>query len=101
MRFQTDQQVHTQKKFQMPNIDPLLDNIAQVVKSDKSNLTLFSTLDLRYAYSKIPLDKRTREQCNFSLIGDNATGAYQFQMEFYGLTDMPVKIPEKSRFSTY
>ena len=34
-------------KYQMPNIELLLDNIAQVVKSDKSKQTLFSTLDLR------------------------------------------------------
>ena len=72
----------------MPNIDLLLDNIAQVVKSDKSNQTLITTLDLRYAYSQIQLDKTTREQCNFSLIGGNATGTYQFQRGFYGLTDM-------------
>ena len=31
----------------MPNIDLLPDNIAQLVKSDKSNQTLFTTLDLR------------------------------------------------------
>ena len=34
-------------KYQMPNIDLVLDNIAQVVKSDNSNQTSFSTLDLR------------------------------------------------------
>ena len=78
-------------KYQMPNIDLLLDNIAQVVKSDKSNKTLITTLDLRYAYSQIPLDKTTQEQCNFSLIGGNATGTYQFQTGFYGLTDMSVE----------
>ena len=50
----------------MPNIDLLLDNIAQVVKSDKTKQTLFSKLDLRYAYSQIPLDQQTREQGNFS-----------------------------------
>ena len=78
-------------KYQMPNIDYLLDNIAQVVKSAKSKQTLFSTLDLRYAYSQIPLDKTAREQCKFSLIGGNATGTYQFQTGFYGLTDMPAE----------
>ena len=62
-----------------------------MVKSDKSKQTLFSTLDLRYAYSQIPLDKTTREQCNFSLIGGNATGTYQFQTGVYGLTDMPAE----------
>ena len=56
-------------KYQMPNIELLLDNIAQVVKSDKSKQTLFSTLHLRYAYSQIPLHKTTKEQGNFSLIG--------------------------------
>ena len=53
-------------KYQMPNIDLLLDNIAQVVKSNNSQQTLFSTLALRYAYSQIPLDKTTREQCYFT-----------------------------------
>ena len=47
-------------KYQMPNNELLLDNIAQVVKSDKSKQTLFSTFDLRYAYSQIPLDKTTK-----------------------------------------
>ena len=78
-------------KYQMPNIELLLVKIAQVVKSDKSKQTLFSTLDLRYAYSQIPLDETTREQCNFSLIGGKATGTYQFQTGFYGLTDMPAE----------
>ena len=65
-------------KYQTPNIDLLLDNVAQVVKSNDNQQTLFSTLDLRYAFSQIPLDKSTQEQCNFSLIGSIATGTYQF-----------------------
>ena len=69
----------------------MLDNIAQVVKSDKTKQTLFSKLDLRYAYSQTPLDKSTRDQCNSSLIGGNATVTYQFQTGFYGLKDMPAK----------
>ena len=75
----------------MPNNDLLLDNIAQVVKSEKSKQTLFSTLDLRYAYSQIPLDKTTREKYNFSLIGVNAMRTYQFQTGFHGLTNMPAE----------
>ena len=34
------------------------------------------------------MDKTTKEQCNFTLIAGNATGTYQFQTGFYGLTDM-------------
>ena len=75
----------------MPNIDLLLDNVAQVVKSDKPKQTLFSTLDLCYAYSQIPLGKTTKEQCILSPIGSNATGTYEFQTGFYGLTDMPAE----------
>ena len=78
-------------KYQMPNIDLLLSNIAQVVKSYKTKQTLFSKLDLRYAYSQIPLDQPTCELCNFSLIGSNATGTYQFQTGVYSLTDMPAE----------
>ena len=62
-----------------------------MVKSDKTKQTIFSTLDLRYAYSQMPLHKTTKEQGNFSLIGGNATGAYQFQTGFYGLRDMPAE----------
>ena len=75
----------------MPNINSLLDNIAQIVKSGKTKPTLLSKLDLRYAYSQIPLDQKTRKQGNFNLIGSNATGTYQFQTGFYGLTDMPAE----------
>ena len=78
----------------MPNIDLLLDNVAQTVKFDTKEQTMFSSLDLRYAYSEIPLDKKTREQCNFSRIGGNATGTYQIQTGFYGLTDMPAEFQE-------
>ena len=46
-----------QNKYQMPNIDLLLDIIAQVVKLNKNQQTRLSTLDLRYAYSQLPLDK--------------------------------------------
>ena len=45
----------------MPNIDLLLDNIVQVVKSDKSQQTLLSTLDLRYTYSQITSDTNKLE----------------------------------------
>ena len=38
-------------KNQMPNIELFMDKLVQVVKSDKSKQTLFSTLDRRYAYS--------------------------------------------------
>ena len=80
----------------MLNIDLLLHNIGQVVQSDKSNQMLFSTLDLPYAYSQIPLDKTNREKCKFTLIDGNATGTYQFQTWFFGLTGMPAEFQKAS-----
>ena len=46
---------------------------------------------MRYAYSQIPLDKPTQEQCYFRLIGSNTTGTYQIQTGFYGLTVIPAE----------
>ena len=38
------------------------------------------------------MDKTTRDQCTFSFFDGNATGKYQFQTEFYGLTDIPAEL---------
>ena len=43
-----------------------LDNIAQIIKTDKKQKKLFSTLDLRYAYSQFPLDIETKNNCNLA-----------------------------------
>ena len=42
-------------KYQMPNIDVLLDSVAQSAQErhNKPGTTLFSTIDLRYAYSQV------------------------------------------------
>ena len=76
-------------KYQMHNIECLMDNIAQSIKqSSNEGQILFSTIDLRYTYSQIPLDEDTANQCNFNIIGGQATGTYRFNTGFYGLTDM-------------
>ena len=89
---QINKSIH-KNKYQMPNIEVLRDNIAHSAQegTNKPGTTYFSTLDLRYAYSQLPLDETTRTQCNFSIIWGRATGTYQFQTGFYGLTDMPAE----------
>ena len=76
----------------MHNIDCLMDNIVQTItqSSDEGQL-LFSKIDLRYAYSQLPLDKDTTKQGNFNKIADQATETYRFSTGFYGLTDMPAE----------
>ena len=79
-------------KYQMHNIECLMDNIAQsITQSSNEGQLLFSTIDLRYAYSQLPLDEDTANQCNFNIIGGQATGTYRFNTGFYGLTDMPAE----------
>ena len=47
-------------KYQMHNIDCLMDNIAQTITESSDEVKeLFSTLELRYAYSQLPLDEDT------------------------------------------
>ena len=86
-----NQAIH-KNKYQMQNIDCLMDNIAQSIsESSHEGEVLFSTIDLRYAYSQLPLDEATAKQCNFNIVGGQATGTYRFITGFYGLTDMPAE----------
>ena len=48
----------------------------------------FTNLDLKNAYSQLSLDNFKRSQCNFSLVGGEITGKYQFLTGVYGLGDM-------------
>ena len=79
-------------KYQMPNIDTLIESISQQMSAPASqNITYFSTIDLKYAYSQLNLDTNTANHCNFNIISGDMTGTYRFQTGFYGLTDMPAE----------
>ena len=87
-------------KYQMENIDCLMDNIAQSIsESSHEGEVLFSTIDLRYTYSQLPLDEATAKQCIFNIVGGQATGTYRFIAGFYGLTDMPAQF-QKAKGNT-
>ena len=77
-------------KYQMPNIDNLIDTIQQNLNTSASQETAYySPLDLKYAYSQLKLDPETAKHCNFNIISGERTGTYRFITGFYGLTDMP------------
>ena len=77
-------------KYQMPNIDNLIDTIQQNLNTSTSHETAYySTLDLKNAYSQLKLDPETAQHCNFNIISGEKTGTYRFITGFYGLTDMP------------
>ena len=74
-------------KYQMPNIDNLIDTIQQKLNTTASQETAyFSTLDLKYAYSQLNLDPETARHCNFNIFRGEGTGTYRFITGFCGLT---------------
>ena len=82
-------------KFQMPNIDNLIDTIQQNLNTSASQETAYySTLYLKYAYSQLKLEPETAQHCNFNIISGEKTGTYRFITGFYGLTDMPAAFPK-------
>ena len=54
-----DKLIH-KNKYQMPSFELQLDNIAQIIKTKEKDPILFSTLDVRCAFLKIPLEIETR-----------------------------------------
>ena len=85
-----NKQVH-KNKYKMPNIDELVDGISQIIAEKKAGYVYFTTLDFTYAYGQASLEKKTSEQCNFSLVGGYSTGNYRLKNGFYGLTSMPAE----------
>ena len=78
-------------KYQMPNIDALIQTISQTLSTAPQETAYFTTLDLQYAYSQLNLHSDTARHCNFNLVSGDMTGAYCSNTEFYGLTDMPAE----------
>ena len=78
-------------KYQMQSIDNLMDSVAKYISDNKNEQGnfLFSKIDLKYAYSQIPLRPEIRKHRNFNILGGKSTGTYQFINGFYGLSDMP------------
>ena len=82
-------------KYQMPNIDMLIDTISQhLTNTQNGQQAYFTTLDLNYAYSQLKLHHDTAKHCNFNIICGESTGTYRFKTGFYGLTDMPAEFQE-------
>ena len=85
-----NKQVH-KNKYQMPNIEELMDTVGQTISERKTGDVYFSTMDLTCADGQLPLSPKTSVQCNFLLVGVNSTGTYRFLTGFYGLRTMPAE----------
>ena len=81
-----------ENKYQMPNIEMLIDTISQhLTDTQNGQQAYFTTLDLNYAYSQLKLHQDTAKHCYFNIICGESTGTYRFKTGFYGLTDMPAE----------
>ena len=70
-------------KYQMPNIDSLIDSISQHINnSNNGDNVYFSTVDLKYAYCQLNLHPDTARQCNFNINRGDATGTSGFKTGF-------------------
>ena len=57
------------EKYQMPNVETLVDLVAEQLDNKEQGKALYTSLDLRYAYGKVPLNEGTAKHCNFQIIG--------------------------------
>ena len=74
----------------MSNLEHLVDMVAEQLDTENEGTAWYTSLDMRYAYGQVPLNKETAEHCNSEIIGGEATGTYRFITGFYGLTVMPM-----------
>ena len=72
----------------MPNVDEILDGVSQKIIAKTTGPLHFTVHDLKYAYSQFRLIVETAEQCNFNIVGGQATGTYRFLTGFYGLANL-------------
>ena len=78
-------------KYQMPNINSLIQTISQILSTAPQETAYFTTLDLQYAYSQINIHSYMARDFIFYLVSGDLAGTYRFKTGFYGLTDMPAE----------
>ena len=61
-------------KYQMPNLDNLLGQVAEIINEENEGEVGFTTLDRVYAYGQTELNPDTDQHCNFQIVGGRATG---------------------------
>ena len=70
----------------MPNLDNLMEQVAEIINREKEGEVKFTSLDMMYAYCQTELHLETARHCNFQIICGRATGTYAFNTGYYGLT---------------
>ena len=76
-------------KYQIPNLDNLMQQVAEIINTKNEGEVRFTSLDLLNANGQTELHPETARHCNFQIIGGRTTGTYAFNTGFSGLTIMP------------
>ena len=71
-------------KYQMPNLELLLDMVAEKLDSENGE-SWYSSVDMTYAYGQILLHQLTAKHCIFQIIRGESTGTYRFVTGFHSL----------------
>ena len=56
--------------------DNLLEQVAEIFNSNEEVTEVFTSLDMLYVYGRTELHPDTAKNCNFQIIGGNATGTW-------------------------
>ena len=66
-------QAKEKDKYQMRNLENLLDMVANKLDKEEGD-AWFSSVDMTYAYGQVPLHLLTAKHCDFQIIGGDSTG---------------------------
>ena len=53
----------------MPNLDNLMEQVAEIINDEKEEEVRFTSLDMMYAYGQTELHPETARHCSFQIIG--------------------------------
>ena len=76
------------EKYQVPNLDKLMKQLAKIIKNENDGESRFTSLDLLYAYDQTELQPETGRHCNFQVIGIRDTKTYAFYTGYYEITTL-------------
>ena len=55
-------------KYQMPNLESLMEKVAEIVNNNNECEVFFTSLDMKYAYGQTILHHETAKHCNFQIV---------------------------------
>ena len=75
----------------MPDIDNLMEQVAQIVNTESEREVRFTSLDLLYEFGLTEFHNGTAQHFNFPFIEGRSTGTYAFNTGYYELTMMKLE----------